>query len=608
MKRLRKILISFFIVILGALFLNINSFKSNKVFALVQGEDNYYYFYGDAKNKYYQMSYNEDTTRFEFNGEPYAMINESSSHPGINGDVIKAYRAAADIKLSMNISLIHEAAEGDGVIVKFGRRNIKEDGNYTDYTSILDDYLLKQENIQINLNDVSLKRGDLLFISINKNKTDANDSTTLITNVTYEKIADGIDYGNNLGDSRVIDGSKYYSNIQGTNDYFYAYGFDDKYVLMEFGNCNDGSMAYHGPYPYLQIGVDYMHPANRYNTLKIFVCRYDGIINIEGYIRHQNVYGDGVYFKILKNEEIIYNNDILGTDDKRHEIDNLLNINVKAGDLIIMSLNSGKYYDNSSDALSTNIDIYYKTKESNEIAKEAINYLNLVNKEADLFDIIKVDKDYDKEAKTKGCKGNISYGMIISFVVLAVLLLLKNKKKKYLLCLILIFTICSCNNQSIKNGVYDNILDYANRQNYHNWSYLCGDVENELKMMVYNDLNGKYLDYSGEGKIQKDQWMPATNNEIMACFTASSTATIKVKVNLELLEAQNVGSDGVAFYVKASDNSSYLLSTTLRNEINYYENEFEYHLKKNEKMYFIMSAIMSTANDRTYVHINISYK
>ena len=163
MKRLRKILISFFIVILGALFLNINSFKSNKVFALVQGEDNYYYFYGDAKNKYYQMSYNEDTTRFEFNGEPYAMINNDSSHPGINGDVIKAYRAAADIKLSMNISLIHEAAEGDGVIVKFGRRNIKEDGNYTDYTSILDDYLLKQENIQINLNDVSLKRGDLLW-------------------------------------------------------------------------------------------------------------------------------------------------------------------------------------------------------------------------------------------------------------------------------------------------------------------------------------------------------------------------------------------------------------------------------------------------------------
>ena len=89
MKRLRKILISFFIVILGALFLNINSFKSNKVFALVQGEDNYYYFYGDAKNKYYQMSYNEDTTRFEFNGEPYAMINATSSHPGINGDVIK---------------------------------------------------------------------------------------------------------------------------------------------------------------------------------------------------------------------------------------------------------------------------------------------------------------------------------------------------------------------------------------------------------------------------------------------------------------------------------------------------------------------------------------
>ena len=64
----------------------------------------------------------------------------------------------------------------------------------------------------------------------------------------------------------------------------------------------------------------------------------------------------------------------------------------------------------------------------------------------------------------------------------------------------------------------------------------------------------------------------------------------------------------MAFYVKASDNSSYLLSTTLRNEIKSYENEFEYHLKENEKMYFIMSAIMSTANDRTYVHINISYK
>ncbi|MDY2888019.1 MAG: hypothetical protein SOU19_00460 [Candidatus Caccosoma sp.] len=605
MKRLRKTLTSFLIILLGILFINL---KSNKVFALSQGENNFYYFYGEANGKYYQMTYNEDTTRFEFTNEPYAMINESSSHPGVNGDVIKAYRANANIILSMKISLIHEASEGDGVIVKFGRRNIKEDGNYSDYISVLDDYFLKQENIQINLKDINLNRGDLLFISINKNKTDANDSTTLITNVTYEKIDDGIDYGNNLGDSRIIDASKYYSSIQGTNDYFYAYGFNDKYVLMEFGNCNDGSMAYHGPYPYLQIGIDYMHPADRYNTLKIFVCRYDGIISIEGFIKHQNVYGDGINFKILKNEEIIYNNDILGTDDKRYELDSLLSINVKAGDLIIMSLNSGKHYDNSSDALSTNIDIYYKTKGNNEIDKEAINYLNLVSKEADLFDVIKVDKDYDKEANANGCKANASQGIIATFVILALLLFLKNKKKKYLLSLMLIFTICSCNNQSIKNEVYDNIIDYANRQNYHNWSYLCGDVENELKMMVYNDLNGKYLDYSGEGKIQKDQWMPSTNNEIMACFTANSTATIKVKITLELLELQNVGSDGVAFYVKASDNSSYILSTTLRNEITSYENEFEYHLKESEKMYFIMSAIMSTTNDRTYVHISISYK
>jgi hypothetical protein len=388
-----------------------------------QGNNYYYYLFGYADDDYYKMKYNDTDSCWKYNStQLYAMLDDKTAHPGSIGDIIKAWRAPADGTLNLEINTEHNSTSGDGVILKFGRRDNIDISKYGEYSSIYNDYTLFNETQKFSFTNIAVKRGDLILISVNKNKTDANDSTGLLTSATFTKSVDGIDYGEDIGDCRNLDVTGYYSSKQGENGWFYAYGTVEKYVLMTYGNCNDGNRAWRGAYPYQQIGADYMHPAERWSTLRIWIADSDGKISIEGNIHKFSPYGDGVGVGIYHNTEKIWGVDIEGPDDNSHKITDTKYIDVKAGDTIIIALSQGEHFNNSSDGTSFMIELYYESRSGNTVEGELSKYLSAVEYEGDLLDVIHVDypmgdNTTNNESKS-GCGSLIEInGLIVSLSI-----------------------------------------------------------------------------------------------------------------------------------------------------------------------------------------------
>ena len=407
--------------------------EQQKVFAATtQGEGNYYYLYGDAAGRYYQLTYDRTVKGWKYNStEPYLVVDDNSCHPGRNGAAIKAWRAPADGVLEFDVTIEHTASVGDGVVVSFGKRAITENGTYAEYTPLREDLNLCQERHTILLSSVQVKRGDMVFVSVAKGQTDSNDSTALVTDAQFEMTAEGVNYGDGIGDSRVLDVTGYFSTEkQGDNGWFYAYGEVDRYVLMTFGTVNDGTRTWRGKYAYQQIGADYMHPSDRWKTMRIFVADCDGVMSIDGSVKKNSTYGDGVRFSIYKNGEKLWSIDIEGADDKLHEIPGLTNINVKAGDVWVFALDGGANYNISSDSTGCLFELYYVSRaEETKTDKPLNSYLNAVETEGQILDVIEVEQEGDFDLingnSSNGCNSSVSasafalFGLAVSTLCIA---------------------------------------------------------------------------------------------------------------------------------------------------------------------------------------------
>lgn len=385
----------------------------DKAFAageITQGANNLYYLYGDAAGAYYQMVWDKDDQRFEYDStEAYAMLDVNSAHPGGAAGVIVAWRAPADGTANLTFTAEHRSTNGDGIVLKFGKREIEGVRTYGAYESLREDYTLFSAKQTFTIAEQTVSRGDMYFFSITKGGTDANDSTGYTLNVSFEQTAEGTDYGDYIGDARKLNVTDYFSDEQGKNGWYYAFGEIDRYVLMTWGNCNDGTRSWRGVYAYQQIGADYMHPAGRWKTLRVWVADSDGTIAIEGAVRKQTPYGDGVRVGIYKNGERLWSIEITGEDDKRKEIEGLGSISVKKGDVIIYSLDNGANLNENSDGTSFLCELYYVEKTGDALTGDLSKYLNAVENEAGIVNAIHVEEQAPESMETeKGCSSSLA--------------------------------------------------------------------------------------------------------------------------------------------------------------------------------------------------------
>jgi hypothetical protein len=186
--------------------------------------------------------------------------------------------------------------------------------------------------------------------------------------------------------------------------------------------------------------------------------------------------------------------------------------------------------------------------------------------------------------------------------------------KKLFAIMLIVLVVCisaigceKTNSSNDETVVYSNIDDYADCNGYKGWSYFCGDIESELYPMVYTPFLGKYRDNIGEGFVQKDIWQPSVNNEIMICFTSQQDGKTLININVELLSVQETGSDGVAFYLSKDMGNSYIYTKTLRNDTLFAKETIEFEMKNGDSIYFVLSAINSSQNDKTKVDIRIHF-
>lgn len=408
-----------------------NARETASAATLTQGANNRYYLYGDAASAYYQMVWDKGDMRFEYDAtEAYASIDENSAHPGGAGAVIVAWRAPADGEADLTFTAHHESTNGDGVVLKFGKREIQGERAYGDYESVRDDYTLLTARQTFEITDQTVSRGDMFFFSIDKGATDANDSTGYALNVSFTQTAEGTDYGDYIGDKRRLKITDYYSDEQGKNGWYYAFGEVDKYVLMTWGNCNDGSRTWRGNYAYQQIGADYMHPAGRWKTLRVWIADSDGTVAIEGGVRKQTPYGDGVRVGFYKNGEALWNVEIEGSDDKRKEITGLENISVKKGDAIVVTLDAGAKINENSDGTSFLFELYYVERTGEALTGDLSSYLCAVKNEAGIVGAVHVEPSVENDDKkvSSSCSSSC-FTLPVLFSMLGAAVAVKRRKE-----------------------------------------------------------------------------------------------------------------------------------------------------------------------------------
>ena len=132
----------------------------------------------------------------------------------------------------------------------------------------------------------------------------------------------------------------------------------------------------------------------------------------------------------MKNGEKLWSIDIEGADDKLHEITGLTNINVKAGDVWVFALDGGANYNISSDSTGCLFELYYVSRaEETKTDKPLNSYLNAVETEGQILDVIEVEQEGDFDLingnSSNGCNSSVSasafalFGLAVSTLCIA---------------------------------------------------------------------------------------------------------------------------------------------------------------------------------------------
>lgn len=363
----------------------------------VDSSGDWFYLYGDFAGRYFPMRQDTNGRWSYSDADTFAMVEIESSdavnlHPGNYGNTIKAWRAPADgivnLNGSVHLKVDADASSEEGVNgIRFSLLKRAYNGDtYSDAQVINSQFAdIKVTNstaIEFTIDDVDVKAGDLIALSVNNNGYNINDSNTVVFRTGFK--ADGISkpvLPDDIGYSVASIDS--FSERQGTNGWFYAYGLVDKYMLMDW-ELVYGGYQWTSNYPFQFIGHTFMHPYGLYDNLKIWVSNFDGEIAVDGFIAKESSAGDGAVAGLYHNGKALWKQ-VCTTSTSVYRIPEQ-KLQVKKGDTVIFSYGTGGQHDANSDGgnFVTNI---YKLKVNSESTGALTQHLNLAAKESDILGI-----------------------------------------------------------------------------------------------------------------------------------------------------------------------------------------------------------------------------
>ena len=354
-----------------------------------QGQDNWYYCYGNPEGDYYKLEKKENAANvWVVPGVQYAEITDytdegkSNMHPGDGPDghqMIKMWQAPADGSVSYTMEMSKaDNADGDGVGISVYKRTLSETG-YSDPAAIVGARAVVKPNGKNSISgeDYTVKAGDLLMFAVDNNGTNASDSNSTVISLTYEQTGDAADLTSvGIGDKRVIDPEAGFSQEQGKNGYYYAYGYADRYVLMYWGRAWDRQMKWKGPEGYCHIDSVGMHPGNLFGAVKIWVADKDGTVKVQGSFGRDSASegSDGSRMSIWHNEKALVEKTLAGTDNSQYSVD--FTVEVKKGDTIRYFIDCGGNANNVQDGGQFRCEIYWADGSSVGGEEDLSEYLN----------------------------------------------------------------------------------------------------------------------------------------------------------------------------------------------------------------------------------------
>lgn len=379
-----------------------------------QGENNFYVLYGDATKKYFRMSkhenywagvstYNQVWWRQDFSpdGGDDAILMWKAPFNGVVRFQGKIYKSDDNGSSDGVKLLVHSKKAATSQAEELYGEAVS--GNFIRYFSGA---------------EYAVQAGQMFFFSIDQNGTSAFDSVKLFAKAIFEKDEENPGEGtDDIGEGRHIDHLGYYSDEQGGNDWYYAYGTLEKYVLMTYGlYSKSNDYCYYGMEDYQCINAGNMTPGSNYAVMRIWVAANAGKITVDGTVLKNTQGGDGCVAAIYKNGEELFRYEF-GGDADESDFDVLRDVEVNVGDKIIYYVSSGAANSNAYDNVTFKTELYWEEKLNENDVEDTSAYLNDVTK-LELLGINIVEPELDENGDYgTGCGGASAAGLMLATVV-----------------------------------------------------------------------------------------------------------------------------------------------------------------------------------------------
>ena len=196
----------------------------------------------------------------------------------------------------------------------------------------------KKAFAEFNLEGEEIQNGDIVFFEVisanNDPVAECREQLELNCYVDFEATVPAEEVGEGIGAEEYAFTSDWYSDTQGKNGWFYAYGDKDNYVLMDYGFGNFNYALWNGPEWNTAIDATAQYLGAYTGTMRIYVADRDGVLHVLGTAAVVTTDGiEGVNARIYHNGETIWTEEY-GKDDRAARPVELA-IEVKKGDTVM---------------------------------------------------------------------------------------------------------------------------------------------------------------------------------------------------------------------------------------------------------------------------------
>jgi YD repeat-containing protein len=293
----------------------VESQSAYEAYGNIQGNGNWYYQEWNEK-EYTDLKYKNG---YWEGSSPYTIINKDIHHPA-ETDSVRTWIAPKSglIRVTGNVAK-SDINGGDGVVAKV----LKKDIQLWSQTVAYNDSTGYEVGVTVAVN-----AGDPIYFVINKNGTNAYDSTSWKPIIAYMESQSAYEA---------------YGNIQGNGNWYYQQLSGTEYSDLKYKNGQ-----WEGSSPYTLIYKDIQHPAEA-DSVRKWVAPKSGFIRIAGNVAKNNTGGgDGVIVKVLKNNTQLWSQKLEYNNNIGYEVGVTVKVNAADSIYFIVNKNGTNAYDGTS--------------------------------------------------------------------------------------------------------------------------------------------------------------------------------------------------------------------------------------------------------------------